>query len=84
MTPAELRKARHSLGLTQLQAARMLGYGAATRVAELERGARAPGESVVRLLRAYLDGYRPSDWPGTEQDRNVAKTPDPRCKEAKS
>lgn len=63
MTPAAIREARQTLGLTQQQAAPLLGYGAAIRVSELERGARVPSEAVLRLLRAYLDGYRPADWP---------------------
>jgi transcriptional regulator with XRE-family HTH domain len=63
MTPAEIKAARLSLGLNQLQAAKMLGYSASARVSEIERGARNAGESVVRLLRAYLEGYRPPDWP---------------------
>lgn len=63
MTPAEFREARHSLGLDQAQMAAMLGYGAGSRVSEVEGGKRRPAESVVRLLRAYLGGYRPPDWP---------------------
>lgn len=63
MTPTEFREARQKLGLDQVQAAKLLGYGAAPRISEIERGTRAPGASVVRLLRAYLDGYRPADWP---------------------
>ena len=63
MTAAEFKQARHTLGLTALQAANMLGYGAATRISEIENGKRSPSASVVRLLRAYLDGYRPDDWP---------------------
>lgn len=41
----------------------MLGYGSDARISEIERGKREPGASVVRLLSAYLDGYRPNDWP---------------------
>lgn len=63
MTPAEIRQARQSLGLNQTQAAAMLGYGASSRVSEIEVGARVPNASVLRLMRAYLDGYRPDDWP---------------------
>lgn len=63
MTPADITAARKSLSLTQGQLAALLGYSDKTRVSELERGVRDPGESVVRLLRAYLDGYRPDDWP---------------------
>jgi transcriptional regulator with XRE-family HTH domain len=77
VTPAAIREARHTLGLTQAELARALGYGSVSRVAELERGARVPGGCVVRLLQAYLDGYRPADWPGTEQGQNVATAPDP-------
>lgn len=65
MTPTEIREARTTLGLTGAQMGAVLGYGegARMRVSELERGVRQPSESVVRLLRAYLDGYRPDDWP---------------------
>ena len=63
MTPAEFREARQTLGLDQSQEADVLGYGAQARISEIERGARAPSASVLRLLRAYLDGYRPADWP---------------------
>lgn len=63
MTAAEFREARQSLGLDQSQAARVLGYGAPSRISDVERGVRGVSEAVVRLLRAYLDGYRPDDWP---------------------
>ena len=63
MTPAEFKQARQSLGLTQTQAATLLGYGNATRISEIENGQRNAGAAVVQLLRAYLDGYRPKDWP---------------------
>jgi DNA-binding transcriptional regulator YiaG len=66
MTPTELQQARQSLGLTQSQLAPLLGYSNKTRISELERGTREPGAAVVRLLQAYLDGYRPADWPGKE------------------
>lgn len=64
MTPAEIRTARQQLGLTQAGLARMLGYSSRTRVCDLEAGRKVPSESVLRLLRAFLDGYRPDDWPG--------------------
>lgn len=63
MTPEQFREARKYLGLTQAQAAAMLGYGAAPRISEIERGVERPSDTVCRLLRAYLDGYRPGDWP---------------------
>jgi transcriptional regulator with XRE-family HTH domain len=66
MTPAEIKAGLKSLGLNQTQAAALLGYGNKSRVSEIETGKRNPSEAVVRLLRAYLDGYRPKDWPGKE------------------
>lgn len=63
MTPEQIKEARKSLGLTPTQAAQLLGYGAVSRIYEIEAGARRPSASVVRLLAAYLDGYRPLDWP---------------------
>ena len=63
MTPAEFKAARLSLGLTQPQAADCLGYGAPNRISEIENGKGSPGAAVILLLRAYMDGYRPADWP---------------------
>lgn len=63
MTPDQIRAARHKLALTQAQLAPLLGYAAHVRIAELENGKRNPSEAVVRLLTAYLSGYRPADWP---------------------
>ena len=63
MTPEQFKQARQSLGLTQAQAAPMLGYGSANRISEIENGQRNAGAAVVQLLRAYLAGYRPDDWP---------------------
>lgn len=63
MTPEEIKQARQSLGLTQSQLAPLLGYSAAPRVAEIEAGKRNASDCVVRLLSAYLEGYRPDDWP---------------------
>lgn len=59
MTPAEIRQARQTLGLSASEMAKWLGYGSRVRVYELEAGKRNPSASVVLLLRAYLDGYRP-------------------------
>lgn len=66
MTPAEFRAARLSLGLTQAQLAAVMGYAAYNRVsprANIEGGRRRPSQAAIRLLRALLDGWRPSDWP---------------------
>lgn len=62
MVPFQIRDARSRLGLTQQQLADMLGVGKNS-VSDLERGKFQPKESTVRLIRAYLDGYRPRDWP---------------------
>jgi transcriptional regulator with XRE-family HTH domain len=64
MTPADFRTARKSLGLTQTELAVVLGYSdGQARVSQIERGEMMPHGSVIRLLQAYLDGYRPGDWP---------------------
>jgi transcriptional regulator with XRE-family HTH domain len=63
MTPHQIKEARQSLGLNQSQAAALLGYGHTSRISEIEHGKRAPSASVVKLLRAYADGYRPAGWP---------------------
>lgn len=68
MTPSEVLQARLDLGLTQDQMAKLLGYGAKSRIAGIEAGRRQPGKSMVLLLEAYLAGYRPSGWPVGRQD----------------
>ena len=69
MTPDEFREAVKSLGLTQAQAAAMLGYGAQSRISNIVCGVDRPSKSVIRLLRAYVDGYRPDDWPQPKPPR---------------
>jgi transcriptional regulator with XRE-family HTH domain len=68
MSPTEIREARLRLGLTQAELAPLLGYSDVMRVSELERGVRKPGAAVVRLLHAYLEGYRPENWPVRQQN----------------
>lgn len=67
MTPAEFKQARRELGLTQSQLARLLDSDeSAIRKTESRPDAsqhRAPAPRMVRLMRAYLAGYRPDDWP---------------------
>lgn len=63
MKPGAVAAARKALGLTQAQLALVMGYGDKVRVSELERGARAASPAAARLIQAYLDGYRPADWP---------------------
>lgn len=67
MTPEQIKAARAALGLTQSQLAAMLDTdGQTVRRMEMPEGARThrkPAVRMVRLLQAYLDGYRPPDWP---------------------
>lgn len=67
MTDAQFAKeGRATLGLTQEQMGRLLGYsGQHVRqmVYEIETGSKPLMPCQKRLLEAYLAGYRPSDWP---------------------
>lgn len=70
MTPADIKQARAQLGLTQIQLGRMLGLDwsdAATRIyisrAENGHPTRQLNPAQALLLRAYISGYRPDDWP---------------------
>ena len=70
MTPESIARARKRLGLTLEQMATMLGYAGEQRrqmMYDLESGRRTIREPQRRLTEAYLSGYRPKDWPGTEQ-----------------
>lgn len=63
MTPAEIATARATLGLTQAQLSAVMGLRGPAAISEWEGGKRSPDPRSVRLIRAYLDGYRPADWP---------------------
>lgn len=66
MSPDDVRAARESLGLSQFQMADMLGYEGTQRgqqVHDLETGKKPLRECQRRLILAYLEGYRPNDWP---------------------
>ena len=70
MSPEAAKEARLALGLTQEQMATLLGYGGpeprhAWWLIESKR--RPLREPQRRLLQAYLEGYRPSDWPERTQ-----------------
>jgi transcriptional regulator with XRE-family HTH domain len=66
ITETDFYRAKELLGLTMEQLAEMLGYSGnhltqqAYRVMKGNRRLRPP---QARLLQAYLDGYRPADWP---------------------
>ena len=80
MEPDEVRRARKALGLTQAQLAAVMGYGGRVRVAEIEGGRRALGPAAERLLRAYLAGYRPPDWPAAGvRNADIGKPPEQRA-----
>ena len=66
MTPTELKEARLRLGLTLEQMATMLrfsGSGRRQHAWSLENGRRKMGDERAELVKAYLSGYRPADWP---------------------
>lgn len=68
MTPDQIHEARHKLGLSLTELGLLLGYqGLHVRVQmdDLETGRRPLRECQRRLLVAYLEGYRPRDWPNT-------------------
>lgn len=74
MTPQQVREARHKLGLSLEQLATLLGYLGTQRrqmMWDIENNRRPLREPQERLLLAYLDGYRPDDWP--EQGTSSAK-----------
>lgn len=62
-----MRKARELLGLTPAELADLMEVDVSS-VYKWERSYeartyRAPPSRAERLLLAYLDGYRPADWP---------------------
>lgn len=62
MTPQELEEAQEKLGLSQVQLARALGM-ADRSYRYLIAGEREISGPVSRLVVAFLNGYRPDDWP---------------------
>ena len=67
MTPDDIKSARAALGLSAADLAAMLETDENTlRRMEMRRdtkNARTPARRMARLLSAYLDGWRPPDWP---------------------
>lgn len=71
MTHTEFRDAQRRLGLTDSELAHVLGI---TNDQHIRRLKSEPGKGHakpiqpwhVRLIRVYLDGYRPKDWPKGE------------------
>jgi DNA-binding transcriptional regulator YiaG len=58
MTPSELKEARRKLGLSSVQLATLLGVHPQS-VRRMESGSRVIQPTTERLIRAYVDGYRP-------------------------
>lgn len=65
MSADRLKKARERLDLTLEQMAELLGYEgeqARSQVNHMEQGKRSIRPAQIRLVNAYLEGYRPKDW----------------------
>lgn len=67
MTPAEIKHSRHTLGLSCEQMGKLLDTDPQT-IRRMEQNDKAstfrkPAPRMVRLMQAYLNGYRPADWP---------------------
>jgi cell division protein FtsB len=66
MNRTELRDAKASLGLTLKAMAILLGYTGEhgnMQIMQMLSGKRTIRDAQARLVRAYLEGYRPKDWP---------------------
>ena len=67
MTPADIKQARHAMGLSVADLARLLDTAPQTvrRMEQSETAStfRRPAPRMVRLVQAYMMGYRPPDWP---------------------
>lgn len=67
MSARNIKEARHSLGLSASQLALLLDTDQQTirrmEQSETANTFRKPAPRMVRLIRAYLAGYRPDDWP---------------------
>ena len=63
----DIKLARQALGLSLSEMAEMLDTDPTTtrrlEMAPHNSTARQPAPRMLRLIQAYLDGYRPNDWP---------------------
>ena len=62
MTPQEFKEARIKLGLSQGNLGQLMKTTDRS-VRRWENGDREIPGPVIVLMQAYLDGYRPEDWP---------------------
>lgn len=71
MNHTELRAARERLGLTTKDMAQMLDTSEKSVLrmesAPVKATARPAPRRAIRLIEAYLAGYRPKDWPTREE-----------------
>lgn len=75
MTHTELRAARMQLGLTRPQLAALTE----TARSSVQRWEMPPDRATARrappraerLIRAYLDGWRPADWPAKTKQKET-------------
>jgi transcriptional regulator with XRE-family HTH domain len=79
----DIKLARQALGLSLSEFAEMLDTDPTTtrrlEMAPHNSTARQPAPRMVRLIQAYLDGYRPTDWPiEIEEDGFVTVYPEVR------
>lgn len=73
MTPKQFKEARHKLGLSVSQMAKALGVSDI----QIRRMQTPPDKgshrevqtTTEKLIHAYLDGYRPADWPLRQSSR---------------
>ena len=64
MKPKEFRDGRiEVLLLNQTDLAKVMGYCNQPVVSHIENSASDVPAQTARLMQAYLDGYRPLDWP---------------------
>lgn len=68
MTPDQIKKARLTLGLTVSQFGKMLDISDERAMRKHmakpnSKSYKPPSARMVRLINAYLAGYRPNDWP---------------------
>jgi len=62
MDGLQLRDVRLRLELTQDEMADVLGYGAGTRISEIENDRRNVPRAVALVIEALESGWRPKDW----------------------
>lgn len=61
MTPGQFQEGRQRLDLTHEKLATLMGVS--PRIVKAWCNKRTPTGPAVRLMQAYLSGYRPDDWP---------------------